>query len=327
MSSALARVGNAVVPRLGGRVLGATARTSHQVAERLHREQEHRRLAAQDDESWLGWAYQTVLHREPDPVGRAHWLTELRRGMKRDDLLQVLAATPEAHEGLLPREAMEAFHGGRVAWTRSLPRGARILDLGGTSLSSELGSLLILGYPYDFESLTIIELPSDDRHDLYKVGDHSPEIAFERGPIRYQYQSMVELGNIPDASVDLVVSGQTFEHITEAEGRTLLRHVARILAPGGHLALDTPNRAITEIQCATTGEEFINPDHEIEYTHAQMLEAFADSGLEVVRAHGIGYMPETARTRTWMIEELVHHPGLFDAIEESYTLAYLARRA
>lgn len=325
MRSALSRVGNRVIPRLATPTLLKASRTAERVSARLFREGEERRIDALTNEDWLQWAYETVFHRDPDPIGRETWLNELRRGMPRADLLRILSDSAEAESGDTPRMAMEAFHGSRVTWTQSLPSARRIIDLGGTALGSELGSLIMLGYPYTFDALTIVELPSEDRHDLYKVGDNSPEISSPQGPIRYLYQSMVELGNVADQSMDLVVSGQTFEHISEADGKTLLAHAARILAPGGHLALDTPNRAITEIQCAETGEEFINPDHQVEYTHPQMIDLFDQAGLEVVRAHGIGYMPQTARTKQWLIEELITNKGLYDAIEDSYTLAYLAR--
>lgn len=327
MRATLARAAERVIPRLGDRALPASVRLSQGVSARLSAELERRRIQGLADAEWLTWAYRAVLHREPDPIGFESWQAELSKGLPRSRVLAAFSSSPEAEAGDLPGQALEAFHGGRVAWTHSLPRAKRIIDLGGTALGSELGALVVMGYPYSFEALTIVELPSEDRHELYQVGDNSPEIRSPGGPIRYQYQSMVELGNVPDASMDLVVSGQTFEHVSQADGKTLLSHVARILAPGGHLALDTPNRAITEIQCASTGEDFINPDHKVEYTHEQMLALFRDAGLEVVRAHGIGYMPETARTKEWLLQELVTYPGLYDAIEDSYTLAYLARRA
>ncbi|MCW2527529.1 MAG: Methyltransferase type 11 [Pseudonocardiales bacterium] len=322
-----ARAGDVITPRLSDRVLGLSNRTARKVSDRLDREAERRRVNALSDADWLTWAYLAAFDREPDPLGQEHWTGELSRGMRRSTVLGALKNSAEAKNGPIPRQAMETFHGGRCAWTRAMPRARRIIDLGGTALGSELGSLMVMGYPYPFESLTIVELPSDDRHALYQVGDNSPEIPSPLGPIRYLYQSMVELDNIPDGSVDLVVSGQTFEHITPEDGKRLLAHTRRILSPEGHLALDTPNRAVTEIQCAVTGEEFINPDHKIEYTHEQMMDLFAEAGLEVVRAQGIGYMPETAATKEWLLEEQVRYAGLFDDIESSYTLAYLARRA
>ena len=322
MGSLLSTWGNRVTAGLGERSLPWTVRQAGRVSGRLEREAEARRIRGLDDASWLTWAYQEALHRSPDPVGEASWLAELAGGRPRADVLQILQTSPEARSGDTPRLASETFHGSRVTWTRSLPRARRILDLGGTSLGSRLGSLLAMGYPYSFDELIIIDLPVDERHPLYQVGENE-DLVSDQGPVRYLFRSMVDLDDLEDGSFDLIVSGQTFEHITEADGATMLRHIARLLSPGGALALDTPNRAVTEIQCAETGEQWINPDHEIEYTHEQMLRLFAENGLSVLRAHGIGYMPETARTGTWQLEELVEHPGIYDAIEESYTLAYL----
>jgi len=212
-----------------------------------------------------------------------------------------------------------------VIFTRSLPPARRILDLGGTSLDSVLGSLLIMGYPYVFDDLLIIDLPSSERHALYQAG-HNEDLLSPQGPVRYLFRSMVDLDDLPDGSVDLVVSGQTFEHITQSDGELLLGQVARLLSADGVLALDTPNRTVTAIECATTDNLFINPDHTIEYTHPQMLDLFTAAGLEVQRAYGLGYMPSTVRTGRWQPEELAVNRGLFTLIEDCYALAYLVGR-
>lgn len=73
--------------------------------------------------------------------------------------------------------------------------------------------------------------------------------------------------------------------------------------------------------------DWINPDHKIEYTHAQMLALFDEAGLDVESAFGIGYLPQTARTGTWHPEELIANPGMYRAIQDCYALAYLARPA
>ena len=46
----------------------------------------------------------------------------------------------------------------------------------------------------------------------------------------------------------------------------MLSEVRRVLRPGGYLGLDTPNARVTRLQQA----EFIDPDHEHEYTDAEM---------------------------------------------------------
>lgn len=278
--------------------------------------------ASLTDEAFVDRVYQDLLGRSADPDGTAHWTAQLRDGVTRERVEHALALSPEAASRRATRRALESFHHGRITWIRSLPPARRILDLGGTALDSDHGALQAMGYPYDFDELTIVELPIESRHELYRVPEMQA-IDSPHGPVRYLYRSMTELADLPDGSFDLVCSGQTFEHITEDEGRLLLHDVRRLLTPYGALALDTPNRAITAIECREGGVEFINPDHKVEYTHAQMLGLFAGAGLVVLRQHGIGYMPQTAATATFVRDELIEHPTLYADIERCYTLAYL----
>jgi predicted SAM-dependent methyltransferase len=75
---------------------------------------------------------------------------------------------------------------------------------------------------------------------------------------------MTDLSDIKDNSIDLVVSGQSFEHVAPADGELVLGEVHRVLTPSGLLALDTPNRALTRIQMREEEEKWANPDHKIE---------------------------------------------------------------
>jgi SAM-dependent methyltransferase len=279
-----------------------------------------------DDEAFVREAYQVALGREGDPAGVALHVAKLAEGWTRADVVGALSDSQEAADGPIPRMALEAFHGSRVTWIRSLPPARRILDLGGTCLGDDRGALVAMGYPYQFEDLVIIELPADDRHELYRLPENSA-VQTERGPVRYLYRSMTDLADLADGSFDMICSAQTFEHIYPDEGAKLLHDVRRLLAPDGVLALDTPNGAMTSIQAREQGEEFINPDHKVEYTHQQMLALFADAGLRVVREHGIGYLPATAASGTFELTDLVENPGLYADIERSYTLAYLATPA
>lgn len=279
-----------------------------------------------DDEAFVRQAYVVALDREGDPAGVALHVAKLGEGWTRADVVNVLSESQEAAAGPIPRLALEAFHGSRVTWIRSLPPARRILDLGGTCLGDDRGALVAMGYPYQFEDLVIIELPEDDRHELYRLPENSA-VDSGRGPVRYLYRSMTDLDDLADGSFDMICSAQTFEHIYPDEGAKLLHDVRRLLTPDGVLALDTPNGAMSSIQAHEEGNEFINPDHKVEYTHQQMLDLFADSGLRVVREHGIGYLPTTAETGKFELTDLVDYPGLYADIERSYTLAYLATPA
>jgi hypothetical protein len=140
-----------------------------------------------------------------------------------------------------PQTALLSLHESRTRFVRSLPRASRIVDLGGIDMSDSRGGLVRFGYPYQFESLVIVDLPSPDRHPTYQT-DHlfkqiHREVQTEKGPVTYRYHSMVDLSAFDDTSIDLVYSGQSFEHVTAEEGKVVLREVSRILKVGGHLPL------------------------------------------------------------------------------------------
>ena len=63
-----------------------------------------------------------------------------------------------------------SLHYGRGVFIRSLPRARRILDIGGVALGVPYGALVLMGYPYTFEEIVIVDLPSEDRHELYQDG-------------------------------------------------------------------------------------------------------------------------------------------------------------
>ncbi len=52
---------------------------------------------------------------------------------------------------------------------------------------------------------------------------------------------------LPNSSVDVVVSFETLEHVTEQEQKLMLREIRRVLVPGGLLVTSTPNRLLFNI--------------------------------------------------------------------------------
>ena len=142
-----------------------------------------------------------------------------------------------------------------------LPPARRIVDLGGGSTWDARGALVALGYPYDFEELVIVDLPPEDRHPLYH-SDWFGTNETDRGLVRYEYRSMADLSFADDATVDLIYSGQSIEHVTESDGDLVLKESFRVLKPGGYMAIDTPNGTVCRLQ----QPGFIDPDHKVEYT-------------------------------------------------------------
>ncbi len=215
-----------------------------------------------------------------------------------------------------------SLHYGRGVFIRSLPRGRRILDIGGASTADPAGGLVMMGYPYDFEELVIVDLPTEERHPFYQDESRPTSVTCARGPVSYRYHSMTELGGLPTASFDLVYSGQSIEHVTRPEADVVLTHIRRVLTTDGRLAIDTPNSRMTRVQQAA----YVDPDHKYEYSHEEMLALLRGNGLVVERAHGISYGPASIRTGEIDLGELATRRGLYDAVEDCYLLAYVCRK-
>ncbi len=168
-----------------------------------------------------------------------------------------------------------SLHYGRGVFIRSLPRARRILDIGGVALGVPYGALVLMGYPYKFQEIVIVDLPSEDRHELYQDGQTQTTVDVAGGKVSYRYHSMVDLSSYPSASFDMVYSGESIEHITRAEAEQVLAEARRVLRPGGILALDTPNAKLTRLQ----QDAFIDPDHKYEYTHRELAAMLRGNGL------------------------------------------------
>src|SRR5262249_14505347 len=148
------------------------------------------------------------------------------------------------------------IHAARIKLVATqLPCASHIVDLGGAN-----GNLYEMGYPFSFKELIAVDLPPQDRCEMYR-GLKMENRKTEKGSINVLYTNVTDLSAIPSSSTDLVWMGQTIEHISEEDSFIVYREVRRILKLGGHFCLDTPNRNLTEIH--TTG--WIHPEHKIEY--------------------------------------------------------------
>ena len=102
---------------------------------------------------------------------------------------------------------------------------------------------------------------------------------------------------------------------------TVLREVRRVLRPGVYLGIDTPNARVTRLQ----QDEFIDPDHEHEYTDAEMRVKIQAAGFEIAGAWGLNYAGPSLRKGVFDAEEIATARGLFHDIADCYLLAYLCR--
>jgi SAM-dependent methyltransferase len=270
----------------------------------------------------LAVVYELLLHREPDPAGMASYLPGLADGtMPPARLAEWLLASGEWWTGVPFTELGPSLHFSRSVFVRSLPRARRILDLGGTALGASQGAMVLMGYPYPFEELVVVDLPQDDRNDLYKEDQDRHVVDTALGPVHYRYHSMADLSAYAEASFDLVYSGQSIEHVPVGEADKVLGEVARVLRPGGHLALDTPNATVCRLQQA----EFIDPDHDHEYTHGEMSEKLQANGFEILEAKGLNHAGRSLAAGVFSAEDVATHRGLFADIESCYLLSYLCR--
>ena len=81
------------------------------------------------------------------------------------------------------------------------------------------------------ERVVVVDLPVDERHQIYQGGSAGEPVRSELGPVEFAFHSMVDLGRYDDGSFDLVYSGQSIEHVTEAEGDEVVRRQSSMDQP------------------------------------------------------------------------------------------------
>ena len=280
-------------------------------------------LEAIDDGRFVDLVYRILLGREADAHGRRHFVERLGKGqISRELLVKTLIDSQEFARERLYSDLSTSLHESRGRFVRSLPPARQIVDIGGSCQGSTKGALVEAGWPYPFERLTIVDLPSDERHEFYQTETAPEVVETELGPVAYLYQSMTTLEGIGDGSVDLVYSGQSIEHVTREETRDVYREVLRVLRPGGLFALDTPNARLTRLQ----QDEFVDPDHDYEYTHAELSGDLEAAGFEIVDAKGLNHAGPITRREEFDATAIARACGVFAAIEDCYVLAYICRK-
>jgi len=274
-------------------------------------------------ERFVRSAYQIMLRRHADPSGLDNYVGQLRDGrLTPDGVLDEMLTSMELRT--IPyRNLLRSLHQSRCDFVRLLPRARRILDLGGTDQGNDAGALVTMGYPYPFEQLLIVDLPHDERHELYGYLSVSDAIASPLGPVQYRYHSMADLAQYPYASFDLVFSGQTIEHITEDDTRKMLAEVRRVLEPGGWFCLDTPNLRATELMMDPG--QLSNPDHKLEYTHEHLTALLREAGFEIVGAFGLNHLGDLFDKGEFDDALVASRHGVYADVENCQLLAYTCR--
>jgi SAM-dependent methyltransferase len=278
-------------------------------------------LADLDSAGLVSLAYQLILGRAVDPVGLRDYVAQLESGhLDPAALVSSLVHSAEFRSHSLPA-TFDAVHSSRLQLVAQLPRADILVDLGGTCLGRPEGALVAMGYPYPFHSLTVVDLPPEQRHPRYtdQAVTYPDPIPTRLGSVRYLYTSMVDLSAIATGTVDLVYAGQSLEHVARADADRVCLEVGRILKPGGWFCLDTPNRVVTRLQFP---RRYIDPDHQYEYTPAELSSLLAANGLEVCEAKGLCLMQDSVRRGKFQEEELRRHAGIYDDLASCYLLYY-----
>jgi hypothetical protein len=125
----------------------------------------------------------------------------------------------------------DAMHEARALLVREhLPPADTIVDLGGASSSYEGGALLEMGYRHRPREITIVDLPPDGRFGHGEQERRASLTTRSGVKVRWLYGSMTDLSAIPSAGTDMVWSGQSIEHVSEAEADLVCAEAYRVLS-------------------------------------------------------------------------------------------------
>ncbi|MDT4896045.1 MAG: hypothetical protein QOH25_1122 [Acidobacteriota bacterium] len=267
-------------------------------------------------------AFLVVLNRLPDEDGIQYYLQRLDGQLyNRQQFIHFLYESAEYRSRFEPKFP-DRLHEARKEFVKTLPQAECIVDLGGACPTVLEGALYTNGYPHRARRLLIVDLPFDSRM-IIPQDFQEEKITRNYGTIEYIHSSMTDLSAIEDGIADLVFAGESIEHVTEAEAVDVIAEAKRVLKPGGYFCLDTPNGKLTRIH---SPDQFIHPEHKVEYIPDELIEMLKSGGLEVVETGGICPMPETARTGVFDETEVFRTPALSDDANLSYCFYVKCRK-
>jgi SAM-dependent methyltransferase len=130
----------------------------------------------------------------------------------------------------------------------------------------------------------IEERCSPERHIGIELYSPKPD----KLPINAEWiaASVREFRGVPDGSIDIVFSGQNFEHLPRKDVHGFLIEAFRVLESTGVLVIDTPNRAVTAPMV------WCHPEHVAEFTVDELQELLEAAGFEVTKKVGHWLMRE-----------------------------------
>ena len=116
--------------------------------------------------------------------------------------------------------------------------------------------------------------------------------------VEWLQRTLGDLSPVPDGSVDLVFAGQVLEHLWPEDVAGFLAEAHRVLVPGGTIALDSPNRAVT------TRLAWDHPEHTVEFTVEEIRELLGLAGFDDVEIRGVWICYDAERDRVLPFDQL-----------------------
>jgi SAM-dependent methyltransferase len=272
-------------------------------------------------------AYKLLLRRDLDPVGLEHWTSRLREvPFDMDEMIYYILESPEFKRvNRVP--FMHMVHRARVEWVGKLRPFDRILDIGGSSPTNEQGALIDMGYRHRPKQLTIFDLPPDRQFwgKPHYSQDHSRR--FDWGTVEYVHgeaEQIAKAAHLDGERFDMIFMGQAIEHLWPEKLPAILKWIREHLTPGGSFVIDTPNRILTVLQ---NPNAYINADHKIEYTPAQLANVLEQNGFEVYEQWGLVHMPRSQKASVFDPSEIYDRPLVSERVDECYLFALHCRVA
>lgn len=178
------------------------------------------------------------------------------------------AAAPavESSERSAPLSINLLLHQSRGAFLRAMPPGAqRLLSAGCAGL-----------WYFEWIEQTYGRVPEHLGIEYY-----SPRPDGLPSNVTWIANTASDMSDVLDASCDLVFSGQNLEHLWPEEVSGFMLEAARVLKPGGHLVMDSPNRHVTKLL------NWSHSEHTIELTETEAQELARLAGFDVTVTRGI----------------------------------------
>lgn len=99
--------------------------------------------------------------------------------------------------------------------------------------------------------------------------------------VQWVKSSVSQMDGVPDRSVDLVFSGQNFEHLFGDDATDFLLECHRVISDEGWLVMDSPQRSIA------SALNWTMPEHTIEFDSAEAIELVQLAGFDVTAVRGV----------------------------------------